>query len=80
MSEDQIGIVLNSLAEISGKPREQITEDMNLIADLDIDLPDALRLRGEIEDALGLEISDDDAAAMITVGDLLGYIRAQAVR
>ena len=80
MSEDQIGIVLNSLAEISGKPREQITEDMNLIADLDIDLPDALRLRVEIEDALGLEISDDDAAAMNTVGDLLGYIRAQAVR
>lgn len=80
MSEHQIGIVLNLLAEISGNPREQITEDMNLIADLDIDLPDALRLRVEIEDALGLEISDDNAAAMNTVGDLLGYIRAQAVR
>ncbi len=77
MSGDQIETVLNSLAEISGKPREQITEDMDLIADLDIDSPDALRLLVEIEDTLGIEVSDDDAAAMNTVGDVLGYVRSQ---
>ena len=77
MSEDQIGAVLKALAEISGVAREEIREDMDLVADLDIDSPDALRLLVEIEDALGLEISDDDAAAMNTVGDVLRYVRAQ---
>jgi acyl carrier protein len=50
---------------------------MDLVADLDIDSPDALRLLVEIEDTLGIEVSDDDAAAMNTVGDVLDYVRSQ---
>ena len=76
MSEAQVGTVLKALAEISGVAREKIREDMDLVADLDIDSPDALRLLVEIEDTLGLEISDDDAATMNTVGDVLRYVRA----
>ena len=77
MSEEQTGAVLKALAEISGVARDQIREDMDLVADLDIDSPDALRLLVEIEDTLGIEVSDDDAAAMNTVGDVLGYVRSQ---
>ena len=76
MSEEQVRTVLKALAEISGVAREKIREDMDLVADLDIDSPDALRLLVEIEDTLGLEISDDDAATMNTVGDVLRYVRA----
>ena len=76
MSEEQVETVLKALAEISGVAREEIREDMDLVADLDIDSPDALRLLVQIEDTLGLEISDDDAAAMNTVGDVLRYVRA----
>ena len=78
MSEEQTATVLKALAEISGVAREQIREDMDLVADLDIDSPDALRLLVEIEDTLEIEISDDDAAAMNTVGDVLAYVRSQS--
>lgn len=70
--------VYDVLAEITGTERDQIREDMDLVADLDIDSPDALRLLVELEDRLGVEIGDESAAAMVTVGDILRYVREHA--
>lgn len=72
-------VVLDLLAEVSGKARAEIHPDMDLVADLSIDSPQALRLLVELEERLQIEISDEDAAAMVTVDDILRYVRAHAV-
>ena len=74
MSE-KVDLVLDALAEIGVVARGNIREEMDLVADLGIDSPKALRLLVEMEEALGLEISDEDAAAMVTVADILAYMR-----
>lgn len=65
---------LEILAELSGKKAEEIEPAMELVADLNIDSPKALQLLVEIEERLGIEISDDDAAKLDTVDDVLGYL------
>jgi len=68
---------LDVLATVSGVPRARITRDQDLVADLGIDSPKALRLLVELEEALDIEVSDDDAAKMSTVGDVLDYLRGR---
>jgi acyl carrier protein len=66
--------VLDVLAQVSGRDRADIRPDMDLVADLSIDSPQALRLLVELEEKLQMEISDEDAARMTTVGDILRYV------
>lgn len=66
------------LSELSGKELEAITPEMDLVADLGIDSPKALRLLLELEERLGVEISDEEAAKIDSVSDILGYLEAQA--
>ena len=65
---------LDILAELSGRKAEEIAPEMELVADLNIDSPKALQLLVEIEERLGIEISDEDAAKLDTVDDVLGYL------
>jgi acyl carrier protein len=67
-------IALGILAKLSKVEPEGITPGMDLVGDLGIDSPKALSLLVELEDALGIEISDEDAARMDTVGDILDYV------
>jgi acyl carrier protein len=64
---------LDVLARVTGRPRGEIAIDMNLVGDLGIDSPKALELLLELEEALGVEISDQDASAMDTVRDVIAY-------
>ncbi len=66
---------LKILAEISGKDADAITPDMELVAHLNIDSPQALQLLVALEEAFDIEISDEDAAKMDTVQDVLGYLQ-----
>ena len=66
-------IALAVLARVAGKPQDEISTDMKLVGDLGIDSPKALELLLELEDALGTEISDEDASAMETVSDVIAY-------
>lgn len=68
---------LDIIAEISGRPVSEIKPDMDLTADLQMDSPKALRLLLELEDEVGVEISDEQAAAMHTVGDILEHVERQ---
>jgi acyl carrier protein len=61
------------LARIADRPRAEIAAEMNLVGDLGIDSPKALELLLELEEALGIEISDRDASAMDTVSDLIAF-------
>ena len=65
---------LEIVAAISGKEAADLEPGLDLVADLGIDSPKALQMLLDLEDALGIEISDEDAAKMDTVGDILGYL------
>ena len=67
---------LDVLSKISGVEQKEIRTEMDLTADLGIDSPKALQLLVDLEDRLSIEISDDDAAQMETVGDVLTYVEA----
>ena len=66
---------LEVIAKVSGVDREKITPEMELVADLGINSPKALELLVELEDGLGIEIGDEDAASMNTVADILGFVK-----
>ncbi|MBE7467177.1 MAG: acyl carrier protein [Planctomycetes bacterium] len=65
--------VLDVLSKVCGKPKTELKPEHELVADLGIDSPKGLQLLADLEDALKVEISDEDAAALNTVGDLLKY-------
>lgn len=64
-------VVLDVLALVSGVPRAELRNDQDLVADLGLDSPKAVRLLVELEERLGTEIDDDAASGVSTVGDLL---------
>ncbi len=68
---------LEILAGISGVDRERLEPGMSLAADLGIDSPKALQLLVDLEDALDIEIPDEAAARMDTVGDVLRFLDAR---
>ena len=61
------------LARASGRSEGDLRPELDLVADLGIDSPKQLELLIELEEALNVEISDEDAAALETVGDILDY-------
>jgi len=65
---------LEVIARVSGTAAADLRPEQHLVADLGVASPQALQLLVELEDKLGVEISDEEAAAMETVGDILGYI------
>ncbi len=73
-------VALEVLAQLSGLEQQAIQPQMDLVADLGIDSPKALQLLVELEDRLDLEISDEDAAKMDTVGDVLTYLGRPGVQ
>ncbi len=70
--------VLEIVSSLSERDAGQITPDMDLVGDLGIDSPKALQLLLELEERLEVEISDEDAAKMNTVGDILDYFASRA--
>lgn len=71
-------VAFEVVARLSGAERSALKPEMDLVADLGIDSPKALQLLVELEDRLGIEISDEDAARMETLGDVLSYVGAHA--
>jgi acyl carrier protein len=69
-------IVIAVVARVSGVSPESLTPEAELVADLDLDSAKALELLVELEDRLDLEIDDDDAAGLNTVGDILAFVDA----
>lgn len=64
------------IARISGKDAATLEPGQDLVVDLGVDSPKALELLVELEEVLGVEISDEDAARLESVGDILSYVEA----
>jgi len=69
-------IAVSVIAEITGIPADSITPEMELVADLDMDSAKALELLVELEDRFDVEIDDENAANLNTVGDVLATIES----
>ncbi len=74
MNDSKRQTALAVLAEVSRKPLASITPEKDLVADLGIDSPTALELLVRLEERLGIEIADEDAGQMNSVGDVLAYV------
>ena len=73
------------IADLLRVPLERVTPTAHLMDDLKADSLDLVDLTIAIEEKFGtderpLEISEDDAAGLQTVQDVLDYLAAQGVR
>lgn len=76
MSNEEIleklkGIIVERL----GVEESLVKEDANFIDDLSADSLDIVELVMEIEEEFDLEIADSEAEKIVTVGDVVNYIK-----
>lgn len=67
-------LALEVLAGVSKKELGSLKAEQQLVADLGLDSPKQLQLLADMEDKLQIEIGDEDAARMNTVGDILKFV------
>lgn len=77
MSKTTAQTVLEILARETGVDPAEITEASELVGDLGIDSPRALQVLVEIEDALDIEVGDEEVANLRTVGDILKIVASR---
>jgi acyl carrier protein len=69
--------VKQMIVEELNVPEEKITLEARLAEDLGADSIDAVELIMNIEDEFEIQVSDEEAQNIKTVGDLVKYIEAQ---
>ncbi|MHC4493411.1 MAG: acyl carrier protein [Planctomycetota bacterium] len=70
--------VIELIAKVTSHASDELKPEMDLIADLGVDSTKALQLLVEIEDNLGVEISDDEAETLNTVSDVCTIVEQRA--
>lgn len=66
------------IAEQLGVKLEEVTDSASFIEDLGADSLDTVELVMALEEEFGVEIPDEDAEKMVTVGDAIKYIEQKA--
>jgi acyl carrier protein len=66
------------IAEQLGVKQEEVTENAKFIDDLGADSLDTVELVMALEEEFGIEIPDEDAEKMTTVGEAIKYIEQKA--
>jgi acyl carrier protein len=73
----------NKIRELIAKqldlPISRVTDDKKFIEDLDADSLDTVEIIISIEDEFNIEIDDDNAEQIITVGDAIRQLKAAIV-
>ena len=67
--------VIEIIADKLGVDANQVTMEKSFTGDLGADSLDTVELIMEFEKVFGVEIPDDDAEKITTVGDALAYIQ-----
>ena len=67
--------VKNFIAKELGVEMEKLTDDASFMEDLGADSLDTVELVMEFEKEFNIDIPDEDAEKMRTVGDALNYLR-----
>ena len=69
--------VIEIMANYLGVKEEEITSDMDLMDDLNINSYDIMSIIGRFEDEFDIEVPDEDIRNFITVADVINYIKKQ---
>lgn len=67
--------VRNVVAEQLGVDPEKVTPDAEFVQDLNADSLDLVELIMQLEEEFSVEISDEEAENIVTVGDALEFIQ-----
>ncbi len=70
--------VRNIIAEQLGVKPEEVTPEAKFIDDLGADSLDTVELVMALEEEFGIEIPDEEAEKLVTVGDAVKYIEEKA--
>ncbi len=70
--------VKSIIAEQLGVKAEEVTPEASFIDDLGADSLDTVELVMALEEEFGIEIPDEDAEKILTVGKALDYIKEKA--
>jgi len=68
------------IAEQLGVKQEEVTPTASFIDDLGADSLDTVELVMALEEEFGIEIPDEDAEKMTTVGEAIKYIEEKATK
>jgi len=71
---DAVGRVKAIIAEQLGVKPEEVTPEASFVEDLGADSLDTVELVMALEEEFSIEIPDEDAEKMTTVGDAVKYI------
>ena len=78
MSEQEVlDKVIQLISERFSVDVLKITRDTTFQEDLGADSLDVVELVMELEDTFGIQISDEDAEKIVTIGDAVNYIVSQ---
>ena len=75
VSQDKIKQII---ADQLGVKKEEVTDKAKFVDDLGADSLDTVELVMALEEEFGVEIPDEDAEKLMTVGDALRYIEEKA--
>lgn len=70
--------VKSIIAEQLGVKKEEVAEQSKFIDDLGADSLDTVELVMALEEEFGMEIPDEDAEKMMTVGEAIKYINEKS--
>jgi len=75
VSQDKIRQII---ADQLGVKKEEVTDSAKFVDDLGADSLDTVELVMALEEEFGIEIPDEDAEKLMTVGDALRYIEEKS--
>lgn len=72
--------IVQIIATQLGKKVEDIKLESKLIQDLGADSLDIVELLMKLEDEYGITIPDQDAANLVTIGDVVKFMQSQNIK